>query len=136
MRDKNSEGYTDKTAADAVRNAEDAIYQEKKKYLFSYKDMGEEIQRLTEELEELRLNKICPSIVQDGMPRGSNQNDLSKYAAKVDEIERKIMKERYERIKRFEEIRNSIETLDNQEERNVLKLKKEKLLKTMRKFLI
>lgn len=63
-------------------------YEEKKHYLKSYRIYVEELYDLNERIEEYRLNKMFPSVVNDGMPHGSDdKSDLSSYAAKLTEME-------------------------------------------------
>ena len=92
----------------------------KKKYLWQYQECKRELERLEAERIEVRLNKMFPSIVQDGMPHASGCSDLSGYASKVDELDRKIMKTIYKRIQTLTDIRNRINAVKNQSEREVL----------------
>ena len=92
----------------------------KKEYLWGYQRAKRQLERLEEELAELRLDKMCPSVIQDGMPHASGGGDLSGYAARVDALERKILKARYKRIQRFKEIRDRIERLEDENEKDVL----------------
>ena len=92
----------------------------KKEYLWGYQRAKRQLERLEEELTELRLDKMCPSVIQDGMPHASGGGDLSGYAARVDALERKILKARYKRIQRFKEIRDRIERLEDENEKDVL----------------
>ena len=92
----------------------------KKEYLWGYQRAKRQMERLEEELAELRLDKMCPSVIQDGMPHASGGGDLSGYAARVDTLERKILKARYKKIQRFKEIRDRIEGLEDENEKDVL----------------
>lgn len=92
----------------------------KKEYLWGYQRAKRQLERLEEELVELRLDKMCPSVIQDGMPHASGGGDLSGYAARVDALERKILKARYKRIQMFKEIRDRIERLEDENEKDVL----------------
>lgn len=92
----------------------------KKEYLQGYQRAKRKKQRLEEQLKELKLNKMCPSFIQDGMPCGSNRNDLSKYAAKVDELEREIKKTADECVEQLGDIRNTIEQNQDENEKDVL----------------
>lgn len=92
----------------------------KKGYLWGYRDASRQLKRLEEELMELRLNIRCPSVNQDGMPHGSGGSDLSGYMSKVDELERKILKARYKKIQKFKEIRDRIERLEDENEKDIL----------------
>lgn len=94
--------------------------EKKKEYLWGYQSEKRKIQRLEEELSELRLDKMCPSVIQDGMPHASGGGDLSGYAARIDALERKILKARYKRIQKFKEITDRIEHLQDENEKDVL----------------
>lgn len=94
--------------------------EKKKEYLCSYRNYYHEVKRLQMELEELRQHKMNPSVNQDGMPHGNETSDLSDYAAKVDEIEREIIKERYKCLCRLIDVRRRIEAMEDQNERDVL----------------
>lgn len=92
----------------------------KKEYLDGYRKCIRQIDRLNEELAELRINKMLPSVLQDGMPHSSNTSDLSGYAAQVDNLERKIIKARYQKVNSLKEIRDKIERLNDENEKDVL----------------
>lgn len=94
--------------------------EKKKEYLWGYQKEKRKEQRLSEQLQELRLNKMCPSVVQDGMPHGSGGGDLSGYAAKVDELEREIKEALDNSIEKFKEIRSRIECMSDENEKDVL----------------
>lgn len=92
----------------------------KKEYLKSYLKSKSQVRRIELRLDEIRLDKICPSVCNDGMPRGTTQNDLSAYAARVDTELRKLYKARYKRICIFKEINDKIERLEDEREKDVL----------------
>lgn len=94
--------------------------EKKKEYLWGYQREMRQLKRLEEELAELRLSKMCPSVIQDGMPHASGGGDLSGYMVQVDKMERKIQKARYKRIRKFKEIRDRIERLEDENEKDVL----------------
>ena len=100
----------------------------KKEYLDGYRKCIRQIDRLNEELAEIRINKMFPSVVQDGMPNAHNLSDLSSYAARVDKIERKIVKARYNRIKKKKQIEETIKKVEKEEERTILFLRYIKVL--------
>lgn len=94
--------------------------EKKKEYLWGYRSAQRKKQRLEEQLQELRLNKMCPSNVQDGMPHGSGGGDLSGYTAKIDELEREIKEAADECIEQLKSIRDKIEQLQDENEKDVL----------------
>lgn len=102
--------------------------EKKKEYLNGYKNATEEINKMKERYSELKMSKIYPPVISDGMPHASNKTDLSGYASKVDEMERKIVKARYNRIKKKQEIEKAIKTVEKEDERNILFLRYIRLL--------
>lgn len=97
-----------------------AINEEKKEYLKQYQKHVRRIHRINSEIAELRSMKISPSVVNDGMPHGSNQSDMSGYAAELDRMIRELIEERYKRIKAYQEIVSSIKRLKSENEKDVL----------------
>ncbi len=102
---------------------------QKKEYLGGYERALRQMERSELRINEMRINKICPSYILDGMPRASGYKDLSGYAAILDEEERKYMKARYQRIKLCREISDKIEGIDNEDEKDVLMCRYIKLMK-------
>lgn len=92
----------------------------KKEFLWSYLEAKKAVIRAEEELLEIRLNKMYPSVINDGMPHGSNQNDLSAYIVTVKKVEQKILKKRYIRIQTFKRVRDCIEAVHSEDEKSVL----------------
>ena len=80
-------------------------------------------------IKEMRLNRLCPSVINDGMPHASSQNDLSSYAALLEQEETRYMKYRYQRIKKCKEITDRIERLSDEDEKDVLMYRYIKLMK-------
>lgn len=97
--------------------------EEKKAYLQSYRQYKQTAKRLGEQLEELRLNEMLPSLTMSDMPSSHNQKDLSDYMAKYDELISEIIRLRYDAVKRFEEVRQQIELLEDENEKTVLTLR-------------
>ena len=94
--------------------------EKKKEYLWGYQRAVKAVERIEEELRELKMSKIYPPTVNDGMPRGSGGSDLSGYAGRVDQMERKLKKARYLRIQKMKEITDRINALPSEEEKEVL----------------
>ncbi len=95
----------------------------KKEYLQSYKKYKQKAKRLEEQLEELRLGKMFPSVGMSDMPGAHNQKDLSDYMVQYDRIETNIIKARKDAIIRYEEVRQQIEQLEDENEKRVLTLR-------------
>lgn len=95
--------------------------EKKKLFLKSYMQAKNDVFRLEMQLTELRLNKLTPSMVpDDGMPHASGISDLSDYAARVDELERKLLQKRYRRIRAFKKVQAAIERLESEQEKDLL----------------
>lgn len=94
--------------------------EKKKEYLNRYKQAVSQLKRIEWKIRELRLNKMCPSVVSDGMPHANNISDLSTYAAELDAQEREYISARYEKIKVCKEISDQIEFMADENEKNVL----------------
>lgn len=95
--------------------------QQKKEYLASYRQHVRRISRIEAELEEIRIMKSSPSAINnDGMPRGCDQKDLSDYAAALDEMERELLEERYQRTMIYKDIAKRIKSLRSTRENDVM----------------
>lgn len=94
--------------------------EEKKKYLRGYKKHGRKIELINAKIEELQRLKRNPSVRNDGMPRGSNQSDLSDYAAQLDILEDELYNEGVAEVKTYKDITCKIDELEDEDEREVL----------------
>lgn len=92
----------------------------KKEFLREYRGHVRRIERIDAELEELRVMKTAISVNNDGMPRGSGQGDLSEYAARLDSLERILLREKNQRVAGYNEISARISSLVSENERDVL----------------
>lgn len=101
----------------------------KKEYLKSYKKIVRQMKRSELRIQEMRLNRMMPEVINDGMPHVRNNNDLSSYAALLDQEEKKYRKYRYQRVKKCKEITDRIEQLENEDEKDVLMYRYIKLMK-------
>lgn len=98
--------------------------EQKKEYLRSYRKARAEAKAIQESIDELRLNKMSPSLgAQDGMPRGNGSSDLSGYAARLDELERKLQEKYDTAVRLMGEITTSIDAMENATERTLLRLR-------------
>lgn len=111
------------TLAEMTKEEQIKENDKKKEYLKSYIPLKNRTKRLEEEIAELRLSKMCPRIVNDGMPHGTDISDLSNYAAAFDRLERELVKARYDRITRYTEIFRKIEMMEDETEKDLLTLK-------------
>lgn len=95
----------------------------KKRYLFGYRDALRKQKAIEEEIRELRLKKMLPSLTQDGMPHGSGGSDMSGYAAKLDELLRDLDEQAQRCIDIRREIAGKIEAMQDETEKLVLRLR-------------
>lgn len=95
----------------------------KKRYLNSYRRAIRREQYILDEIQRLRMDKMFPSIVNDGMPSGSNQSDLSEYMSKVDEQIQILNDELLKKIKIYSDIEKRIREMKNEDEQEVLRLR-------------
>lgn len=103
--------------------------EKKKEYLKSYRDAVIAETQIKEEIDQLRMDKMFPSLVQDGMPHGSGASDLSAYAAKLDELLGELEEQMNERIQLRREIVKKIEDMDSETEKAVLRYRYIHMLK-------
>lgn len=95
----------------------------KKAYLRSYKEALMTEKAIEEEIQQLRIDKMCPTIIADGMPHSSGGSDLSEYAAKIDELMEKLKRSLSERMQLRSEINQKIEEMGDETEKLVLRLR-------------
>lgn len=97
--------------------------EQKKEYLKSYRRAIKREQDILDEIQRLRLDKMFPSVLNDGMPHGSNHSDLSDYAAILDEQIELLKEERLERVRCYQKIERQIRQMENEDEQEVLRLR-------------
>lgn len=97
--------------------------EQKKEYLKSYRRAIKREQDILDEIQRLRLDKMFPSVVNDGMPHGSSHSDLSDYAAILDEQIDLLKEERLERVRCYQKIEGQIRQMENEDEQEVLRLR-------------
>ena len=101
----------------------------KKEYLQGYEKAVRQMKRSELKIKEMRLNRIYPLVINDGMPHASSQTDLSSYAALLDQEEKRYMRYRYQIIRKCKEITDRIEQLSDEDEKDVLMYRYIKLMK-------
>lgn len=94
--------------------------EKKKEYLRQYEKVVRQMERSELRINEIRMNKMHPSLVLDGLPHGSTQSDMSSYAVKIEEETQKYLRDRYRRVKLCAEIMDRIEQMDNEDEKDIL----------------
>ena len=101
----------------------------KKEYLQSYRSAVISETQIKEEIDQLRMDKMFPGLIQDGMPHGSGGSDLSAYAAKLDELLSDLKDQMDKRIQLRREIVKKIESMDSETEKAVLRYRYIHMLK-------
>ncbi len=97
--------------------------EEKKEYLKSYRRAIRREKDILDEIQRLRSDKMFPSVVNDGMPRGSSQSDLSDYIAILDEQIELLKAERLEKARCYQKIERQIRQMENENEQEILRLR-------------
>lgn len=92
----------------------------KKEYLKSYGDAVRAEKAIEDEIQQLRLDKMCPSVVMDGMPHAHNQTDLSTYAAKIDALMFDLKCKLEDKIELRREINRRINSMQCESEKTIL----------------
>lgn len=104
-----------------MQREQKAANEAKKEYLWQYRKALQKEKEIEEEIYQLRMNKISPSLVQDGLPHGSGGSDLSGYAAKIDELLRDLEKQMNKRIELRLRISREIESMSDETESLLLR---------------
>ncbi len=97
--------------------------EKKKTYLKSYRESVKREQEILEEIQRLRMDKMFPSVANDGMPIGGGHSDLSDYMVILDRQIQALKKERLERVKIQEGIDRGIRRMSDADEQRVLRLR-------------
>ncbi len=112
-----------------LKDEEKSEIEIKKEYLKEYGKIARQMERSELIIKEIRLNRMMPTIINDGMPHAHSNNDLSSYAALLDQEEKRYKKYRYQRVKKCKEITDRIEQLENEDEKDILMYRYIKLMK-------
>lgn len=94
--------------------------EEKKKFLWGYRDSVRGIRRIESEIEELRTMRMSASTGRGGGGSKGWKNDLSGYAATLDSLERELEEERKARVQAYERVEAAINALEDTREQDVL----------------
>lgn len=97
--------------------------EEKKEYLKSYRRAVKREKDILDEIQRLRSDKMFPSAVNDGMPKGNSQSDLSDYIAILDEQIEFLKVERLEKARCYQKMEKQIRQMGNEDEQEVLRLR-------------
>ena len=96
--------------------------EKKKEYLKRYHSAVLAEKAIQQEIDELRMDKMYPMLIQDGMPHGSSCMDLSEYAAQLDELLTELKDQMEQRIRIRREITQRIEAMQDETEKTVLRM--------------
>lgn len=97
--------------------------EKKKEYLRRYHAAVLAEKEIQEEIEQLRMDKMFPGMIQDGMPHGSSCGDLSAYAVQLEELMDNLKAQMEQRIQLRKEITQAIEEMPDETEKTVLRLR-------------
>lgn len=97
--------------------------EKKKAFLRRYRECERREQEILEEIQRLRMDKMFPSVVNDGMPKGSQQSDLSDYMVLLDEQIDRLKQERLEKARTRDQIDLAIRRMENPDGQRVLRLR-------------
>ena len=92
----------------------------KKEYLKGYIYAMRKAQRLKEQIEELRRQKMYPGLQMDGMPHGNMHSDLSGYVARLDALISQLEHEQALAVWQYREIHDRIHKMQDGAEKEVL----------------
>lgn len=95
----------------------------KKNYLRKYKESVSREKAILDEIQRLRMDKMFPSVVNDGMPHAGDCGDLSDYMVLMDRQIENLKRERLEKMKIYTDIENRIRAMDEETEKEILRLK-------------
>jgi DNA-directed RNA polymerase specialized sigma subunit len=94
--------------------------QNKKDYLNGYLAAKRKEKMTLDQIQQLRLNEMCPSVKYDDMPHGSNITDMSGYAVKMDELMEELERDRLNAIEKYTEIYHKIKLVEDEREQEIL----------------
>ena len=95
----------------------------KKAFLRRYRECERREQEILEEIQRLRMDQMFPSTVNDGMPKGSQQSDLSDYMVVMERQIGRLKRERLKRARTRDQIDLAIRRMENPDEQRVLRLR-------------
>ena len=95
----------------------------KKEFLRRYRECERRAREILEEIQRLRMDQMFPSMVNDGMPKGSQQSDLSDYVVAMERQIGRLKRERLKKARTREQIDLAIRRMENPDEQRVLRLR-------------
>lgn len=95
----------------------------KKQFLKKYQSLLRKERQLEREIESIRSRYTGQAITYSDMPHGTDQHDLSDYAAEVDDLLRDLEATKWQAIHQYHLIASSIEDMDDIKEQELMRLK-------------
>ena len=95
----------------------------KKQFLRKYQSLLRKERQLEREIESIRSRYTGQAITYSDMPHGTDQRDLSDYAAEVDDLLRDLEATKWQAIHQYHLIASSIEDMEDDREKELLRLK-------------
>lgn len=94
--------------------------QKKKEYLNGYLKAKRKEQRILDQIQQLRMDKMFPRIQYSDMPGSINMTDLSEFAVKMDELMEDLKRERLEAVSEYTKIYHDIRLVEDEREQEIL----------------
>ena len=94
--------------------------EQKKEYLKGYIKTKNREALIKDQMQQLRLDTMFPTLQGDGMPRGSSRKDLSGYYTKIESLMEELKKEWVESVIQYERIRKAINKMNDEQEKEAL----------------
>lgn len=95
--------------------------QKKKEYLNGYRIARKKEQRIFDQIQTLRADKMFPGSQKiTDMPKGTNQTDLSDYIARFDDLIHELYADRADAVKQYNKIYRDIKAVEDEREVAVL----------------
>lgn len=94
--------------------------EQKKEYLKGYIKAKNREALIKDQIQQLRLDTMFPTLQGDGMPRGSSRKDLSDYYTKIESLTDELKKEWIESVIQYERIRKAINKMSDEQEKEAL----------------
>lgn len=95
----------------------------KKQFLRKYQDLLRREKHIEQEIESIRSRYTGHAITYSDMPHGTDQHDLSDYVAEADDLLRELEAVRWSIINQYHFISASIENMEDEREKDLLRLK-------------
>lgn len=99
---------------------EPMVNEEKKKFLWGYRDSLRRIARIESEIEELRAMKMGASAGGCGPGRKGWADDLSSFVARLDELEGDKRRELCNAMQAYERVMQAIKGVEDEREQDLL----------------